>query len=212
MFNCNSTKEVLHQFVKQYKIEPNDILAIYNYGSIVYGTNGKLSDQDYIVVVKDCFELPNDTIKGDNIDVTIYSHSSFLNKIQEHEISVLECLFLPPEHITQEDIHYADYFKLNLTALRKSISAKSSNSFVKARKKIAIGEYYIGRKSLWHSFRIIMFGIQLAEHGKIVDYRVANSLYQDIVQNENTDPQYYKDKYVKLHNSLTTEFRKLAPK
>jgi len=187
-------------------IHDKDILAIYPYGSHVYGTNTINSDEDYIVVVKDDISIPNDTIKiNEQIDMTIYNENSFIDKIKQHEISILECLFLPKGQ-TEYNINYSDYFVLDLSKLRSSLSAKASNSFVKAKKKIAKGDFYIGRKSLWHSFRIIMFGIQIAKHRKIIDYTVANYLYDDIVNNKD------KSKYLGLHNQLMTEFRTLAPK
>jgi predicted nucleotidyltransferase len=73
-------------------------------------------------------------------------------------------------------------------------------------------EEYIAKKSLWHSFRIIYFGIQLATTGKIINYSEANYLYDDIVLNSSNDVEYYKQIFLKSHNELMTKFRLVAPK
>jgi hypothetical protein len=102
------------------------------------------------------------------------------------------------------------HFKLNNSLLRNEISAKSSNSWVKASKKLTVekNSEYIGKKSLWHSLRIVIFGIQIATKGKIVDYTAANYLYNEIINSGNDDWSYYKDKYQSVFNGLCTEFRK----
>lgn len=143
------------------------------------------------------------------IDVNAYSHAEFKERIFNHEIDALEAIFCPKEFVIK-DVEFN--FNLNLSKLRESISSKSSHSFVKARKKLRFGEPYIGKKSMWHAFRIILFGTQLAKFGKITDFTAANYLYNDIVMNENLDEEYYKQKYSKHINELMTEFRKLAPK
>jgi hypothetical protein len=48
----------------------------------------------------------------------------------------------------------------------------SSNSWVKANKKIQFDEYYTGIKSLYHSLRIPMFATQIVNSGRITDFLV----------------------------------------
>ena len=195
-------------------IPDENIISLYQYGSRVYGVNTDKSDFDYIAVIDDDYDIEDDHMTFDVassiIDYSLYSKSKFIQLVEEHEISALECLFLDPKFVLKETHH--PNFKLSLPMLREAISHKSSNSFVKARKKLRFNEPYIGKKSMWHSFRIIYFGIQIAKFGKIVDYTEANHLYKDIVLNPNEDEQYYKDNYLKLHNQLMTQFRILAPK
>lgn len=187
------------------------LINLYVYGGQVYGVASNQSDLDYIAIVdSDKEENHMEFSSSKKLDVNIFNEKSFLNMIEDNEITALECLSLPESFILLQSKQYE--FKPNLSKLREAISQKSSHSFVKARKKIRYGEYYIGRKSLWHSFRIIYFGIQMAKCGKITDFSAANHLYNDIVLNDNNDEKYYKTKYVGLHNELMTEFRKLAPK
>jgi len=190
----------------------DDLLNVYPYGGQVYNVSNQYSDLDYIAVFNNPIHTDHNEFFQENIkyDVSFYDKRSFEHMAQYNEIAAMECLSLSENAILLQKTPFE--LKVNLSRLRESISSKSSHSFVKARKKIRYGEYYIGRKSLWHSFRIIYFGIQLAKDNKIIDFTAANHLYEDIVLSNNNDEQYYKDKYVKLHNELMTEFRRLAPK
>src|SRR5437764_9853414 len=150
------------------------IIVVYKYGSTVYGThNHKTSDNDYIVVVKGDGEFSYDVKDID--DYHVYSESAFIKKIEEHHIAILECIF---QH---EHDPYVKHFRLDKEKLRRSISAISSNSFVKCKKKLAEDDVYIGLKSLFHSLRILMFGIQIAKTGKIYDYSCANFMLPSIM-------------------------------
>ncbi|MNJ90168.1 hypothetical protein D3C87_77620 [compost metagenome] len=187
-----------------------EVLNIYLYGSKVYGCN-PTGDNDYIVVVEGQ-NIEEQLISNDD-DFTLYSKDVFQQKIDSHDISILECIFLPKDKILQEKHKFS--FELNLENLRKEASSKSSNSFVKCKKKLMSNEerdIYIGKKSLFHSLRIIMFAIQIAKFQKIIDYAEANDYWEEIVYNEINDWDFYKKKYQPILNSLTTEFRKLAPK
>jgi len=189
-----------------------NILNIYNYGSSVYNCKGINSDNDYIVIVSDGSEYP-EQLKIYNNDYSFYKESEFRELIRQYEISALECLLLDPKFIVKETVEFD--FKLDLQQLRESISQKSSNSFVKAKKKLIIEkdyDPYIGKKSLFHSLRIILFGIQIAKYSKIINYEIANIYYNDIVENEMVEWNFYKEKYQPIYNNLKTEFRKLAEK
>jgi len=187
----------------------DNILGHYMYGSVVYGTNGEKSDTDYIIVDSDQI-IPERKEQTPSKDFTIYSEEKFKQMLDEHDIAALECMFLPEKLVSVNKFTMPE---ISLPKLRASISRTASNSFVKCKKKLIVEhDYYIGKKSLWHSLRILMFGIQIAKHGKIVDYSEANSLWSEIVLCDKNDWNYYKDKYKQLHNQLSTEFRKLAPK
>ncbi len=179
------------------------VARTYRYGSRVYGCHKENADFDYIVVVKSHKEL-HYSVQFTGTDITVYSEPMFIKKIKEHEISVLECIF------QNENDPYAKHFELDLPTLRRAISAKSSNSFGKCKKKIVDGEVYIGKKSMFHSLRIILFGIQIARYGKIVDYTVANHFLDTIMKMEDDGNKIAK-RFKPIFNAFKTSFRKLAP-
>lgn len=189
-------------------INNNHILAMYEYGSSVYGNKTNLSDNDYIVITKDKnLVLPN--IK--NVDFNVYTEEEFIKLINDHEITALECLFLSNEKKLKETIKWD--FTLDVQKLRTSISAKSSNSWVKAKKKFIIEKDfnpYIGKKSAWHALRMLDFGIQIAQNGKIINYSSLNYLYNEIISVDSWESldKNFREEYKKL----STQFKLSAPK
>ncbi len=183
-----------------------EYISVFSYGSRVYGTQREDSDYDYIVI-KGQTSVADKAIEDH--DFHFFSEEEFLQRLEEHELSALECLWLP------QDMSWGQKFstEIDKSKLRKSISAKASNSWVKSKKKLEVEkEYLIGKKSLFHSFRILLFGTQIAVHGKIVDYTAGREFYEGIVLNECNDWQFYYDKYKKVHNKIASEFKKVAPK
>jgi hypothetical protein len=86
---------------------------------------------------------------------------------------------------------------------------------IQGKKKLTVEKDYspyIAKKSLFHSLRILIEGIQIAKYQKIIDYSQANYLWEEIVNNKVNDWSYYKEKYQPLYNKLNSEFRIYAPK
>lgn len=193
-------------------LREKDLMAISPYGSQVYGIATSKSDYDYIVILKEHFSWGGEeACAADKFDIHFYGHETFIKRVQQQDIAALECLWAANENEFIKNIR--DSYKKDLSLLRHSISEKASNSWVKAKKKIdKEKDFYIGKKSLWHSLRIIMFGIQIANHGKIINYQEANYLYNDIVNSSIDQWNYFNGKYKALYNSLMTEFRQVAPK
>lgn len=179
------------------------LIKIYPYGSRVYGTATSKSDYDFMAIAQSDDPNLDYTFECDNVSIHVVSEAFFIRKIKEQHISYLECIF------QNEDDEYQKYFELDKEQLRRSISAISSNSFVKCRKKINDGEVYIGKKSMFHSIRIIMFGIQIAENERIVDYSCANEYYKDVMYMDSWHE--IQDEFQPLYNSFKTKFRILAP-
>ena len=205
----NSSIKELSQFTS---IDPNDMVAVFGYGSRVYGCDSEVSDYDYIIVRNGGNRVEYNNA-GRRLSVNIIPLADFQNDLIEHEISALECLWLPKNKILKA---HSFPFTYNPQKLRHSISEKASHSFVKAKKKMAVGskDYneYVGKKSLFHSLRIIDFGIQIGIHGKIVNYSSANHLWEEIVNSPTKDWNYYHDKYKPIHNKMMSDFRILCLK
>jgi hypothetical protein len=202
----------LNRIVNELGIENHrlKLFSIFSYGSRVYGNYDEHSDYDFIIVRRQ-LDYKVDTVrtKDNLINCTIYSPQGFQKAIDEHVISVLECLSLPDDMIVLNNKEWS--WKLDLTTLRNSISQASSNSWVKAKKKLDDDEDYIAQKSLYHSMRMIMFGKQIASTGKISDFTESNDLWKEI-QGLDLDWKVWKNKYQEKRNNLLSEFRLIAPK
>lgn len=203
----NTFEAVFERFENEFGLKPNEYYVT-QYGSRVYQTNEPYSDYDFIIIInKDDVIYDDIELLDGQANIHVYDKRTFQSKLSEHKIFALETYFLNRE---LQDILT---FTLQLDKLRKEISSVSSNSFVKADKKIRVeNDFYIGWKSLFHSIRIIMFGIQIAETGEIYDFSQANHYWLDIMREKHYDWQPLKLKYKPIKNRLLTEFRKLAPK
>lgn len=189
--------------------ESNDkIHAIYKYGSQVYGSLHEHSDYDFIVVSD--VDVSN-TVSMPNVDINSVTPDEFQKNLNNQEIWALECVFTSP-------IFSRKNFELtiDIKKLRSSISRNSDQSFNKAKKKFISpydleGELMRGKKSLFHAFRVVLFGIQIVKHQRIVDFQEANCYFTEIMTNSSDkweDYSYLKQK----HNALMTAFRAVAPK
>lgn len=220
-------KEQYEDLLKRTNLGDKNVLCAYVYGSRVYGNFRKNSDYDYIVILSRDYSLDKakpksfDTDAGmqfsDNlINVNLYFIDEHRQRIIDHEPSALECLFLPDEFILKScPIPEQDYFEdvLDLEKLRCAFSAKSSNSWVKAKKKLTVPDSYndlVGKKSLWHSLRLLDFGTQIAKYKKIVDYGSCNNFYDEVMYCKDWTEMF--EKYKKTYNARCTEFKIVAPK
>lgn len=198
----------LSEIISRAKLDDRNIINAYAYGSRVYGNFRKDSDYDFIFVVK---KREVEQFSDNLININFFEEEGHKHRLFEHEISALECQFLDPLHILVERKKFT--FKKDLNKLRHTLSAKSSNSWVKAKKKLTVPGSYdldLGRKSLFHAFRIIEYGKQIATNDKITSYDSCNNLFKEIMQYYEWEELFeiYKQRY----NQLCTEFRILAPK
>ena len=88
------------QICNSLKLDYFQVLNIYPYGSQVYGTATKDSDNDYVIVMKSSL-LPSGAFKDNaissddrKIQGTCYSRSGFIDAINNYQIVALECIFL----------------------------------------------------------------------------------------------------------------------
>lgn len=165
-----------------------DVIAIIPYGSQVYGTADSKSDHDYIIVTKGA-TLSNGAFKNNavsNSDWTIqgvcYSRSGFTSALDDYEIGAWECFSLPKE----DYIYYTPLFekfvlgkerKWDEKTMVKKIIQKASASRHIADEQARTGYSDRAKKGFFHALRILHFGLQMKEHGKIVDFGACNEMY-----------------------------------
>lgn len=206
-------EEMLIEIINKTGLSDSEIVAAYQYGSRVYGTARKNSDYDFIVITS---SKTTEQYSDRKININFYTPEEHQKRLDDHEISALETFWLIDSYIPKKPSvlkHKPFTFERDLVKLRHSLSAKSSNSWVKAKKKLTVEKDYdldLGRKSLFHSFRIIDYGIQIAEHGRIIDYNSCNYLFVEIMNCYTWNEMF--EQYKERYNKLCSEFRVLAPK
>ena len=209
-FNLDMLKQLLKS---KYNIESNNIVGVYPFGSLLYETTNEKSDLDFVVIVD--MEENYIQYESEDLDIHFMSTECYKNKLKEHDIMALECYY-NEEPILKYNID----FELDKIKLRKRISAIVNNSWVKAKKKLNIEteDDYIGLKSLFHSFRILSYGIDMAKENKINFLKVGDAttkiLWNDIMEQYNSGMRWneFHRIYKIQHNSMLSKFRKLAPK
>lgn len=203
----HSSLPTVDQVITAAELHPSRVKCIYIFGSRIYGTAKNDSDWDFIIVANNSVEEIE--LNVGNYNIHVITPDKFKKDLEWHNIRNIECVMAPDWAKLKEDINWN--FKIDLVKLRHSISHISSNSWVKAKKKLQAGEYYIGIKSIFHALRIPMFGKQLAEEGKITNWNCANLIWDDLCSKKWTWDEL-DIKYKSTYNSLMTEFRKFASK
>jgi len=186
-----------------------EVLNIYPYGSYIYGTNTPESDKDFIIVMKsgllDSGAFRDNAIsnKDESIQGVIYSRGGFQDAINNYEISALECLFIPEDKIIRKTWPYK-LTKIVNKDLAKKIIAKASASWHIAKHQYTDDEIDRAKKGIWHALRILTFGIQLKDSGKIKNFAIANT-FKTIIDNDN---DFSPKKYISYRDILMEELRK----
>ncbi len=193
----------------KYNITSDKILGVCEFGSATYGTQTEKSDYDFVAIV----DMDDGYIQFESpdVDIHIMSKHHYLSKLESHDIMALEVHFNPNPLKKYE----AD-FTINKVKLRHKISAVVSNSWVKAKKKVNLEneDTWTGYKSLFHSMRILDFGIQMAAHGRIADFKSSTHVWEEILEKvgKGVDFDEVMEYFKPKHNNKSTFFRELAPK
>lgn len=189
---------------------------VYLFGSRVYGTHRADSDYDVRLIAPFPFDGNKEEMYK-KVDITMIPLRIFTESVIDCKIDALEILYTPEDFRLYKKYKPIDKSKYieNLSYLRREVSAKADNSWVKCKKKLIDGENLIGLKSLFHAFRIVDFGTQIAKHGIIENYASSNYIWERLYTlylcgnyNWNSLTAEFKGNF----NKAKTEFRKVAPK
>lgn len=187
-----------------------DVLNIYSYGSQIYGTAGKDSDQDFIIVTKGsmlksgAFKQNAISNQSRSIQGVLYSRSGFQDAINNYDISALECLSLSTDKVVQSKWPFRVQ-KWDNREMAKKIISKASNSWHLADLQAKDDWKHMAKKGIFHSLRILTFGLQLKEHQRIVDFEACNWIWEDfkLIEDENFDTR----NYIKQRDELIQKLR-----
>jgi len=207
-------ENLIYKILKEnYNISKENILGIYEYGSRLYGSNNENSDYDFLIITnyKDIYY---DIYESKKIDIHIISEENLIDLINECNDMFL-AMFFNKNPIKKYNFNLLinDIDKIKL---RKFISKKVNNSYVKAKKKLNLhNEILISAKSLFHSLRLIYWATFIAKNDKrayeFPYYISLDEILKDY-KNCNFEWDCINKKYKPIFNNLMSEFRKVAPK
>lgn len=238
--NYTNVESIVHDIIKvsttsgQLQSLPKYFFA-YVYGSMNYAPE-RAKDVDIRVLRWDetCTIDINTTLTLNSLPVDIHG-GRLLDMDIDHMFEIITNLNDPEKTIFLEANHdgvsnsevvrsmIKSYINLTLSTrgtVRKAISEKCSNSFVKAKKKLLIEKDYnpyVSMKSLWHSIRIYNYANQYAKEGRVYDFRSCEGLWEEIKKDyENHDVndlvKLISTKYKKIQNKEASIFKMYYPK
>ncbi len=196
--------------IKEIGIHPLKIRNLYLYGSRSYGTARPESDWDIICITAALLEHEEKRLKIENdlLNIHLITPDKFQRGLDNHDMMNLECYFSPGFARLQEKIELK--FNLNKKKLAKNIIAQSFNSWQGGKHKLEGGDIYRGLKSIFHSLRMLMFAIQIAEHGKITDFSQANYLHNEINDSDEIDWDYFRENYLQFKIELENKLKDIC--
>lgn len=195
------------EIISKIGIHPLRVKNIYVFGSRVYGTYSDTSDWDIVVVGSSMNEhtefKPSET---DGLNVHLVTPDFFIKNLNRHEMHYLECIY-SPEEFKNEKIDYLNSFKLNIDKLKNMSYGESFKAWKTAKSFMEDGDYYRGKKSLFHGIRILDFAIQISTHNKIVDFASSNDFWDEIkdlnFNNYYTYKEVFFDRKLELERKLS---------
>lgn len=198
---------IIAEVLAQANVHPLKVKGMYIFGSRVYGTVGPDSDYDVILIAN--ASAPDVEVKGEKYNIHIIVPDLWNKLLRDNHIKAIECVFAPDwaQLIPCSD---KSEFVYKEESFRHNVSHTVSNSWVKCKKKLAQGDYYIGIKSMFHALRIIDFGIQFAAHRQI-QFNSANWIW-DHLKDRDWTWEELETRYKSYRNVQLSEFRKLASK
>lgn len=110
----------------------DEIVGLYPYGSVLYGSTHEKSDYDFVVIIKS-EETVYEHHSSNDYDIHVLSIDKYLELLDNHNILALETHFNP-----FPIIEFKTDFTLDLVKLRHKISAVVSNSWGKSEEESCI--------------------------------------------------------------------------
>lgn len=190
------------------RIARDEALGVFVIGSRAHGTAGPAADHDLVVVtrphrrrwrgmtwlVREGWVPPDppryrgarrDFLGDAAHQVWLFDAPTFLAMRDAHVPLALECLSSPPPQVWLARADLAAGFAVDRARLRRAyewVAARHLERAERASLALAPGEDpTAARKLAVHALRTLMYGVQLAERGAIVDHGAAATLRRELL-------------------------------
>ena len=195
-------------------IDASKIVNLLLVGSRLHGTSLPSSDYDFLLVTSDDTTFPEGSkVERDNLDVTIFSRSEYIAKLQAgDDWQTIESLWLPSDvrWIFNED--FLPFYNHDLSKLRAAVSSIANKGHAYAKIMMTKqSNFHLGRKNLAHEIRNLRLGIQIIDHGRIIDYTETKEVYEQIMAETSEDWSYYNERWGSVAMAHQKEFISKTP-
>lgn len=195
-FSLEEVKEIIS--LPDWKIS-----NVYLYGSRVYGNFDHASDYDFLVVAR---SMDRDReIRFSKYNIHVHTPDKFEDDLRAYRMVNLECVFAPSFAKAQEKVDYRTKLSMDDFKLKKSIFKQSHDSWLKSNMKFREMDIDRAVKSLFHSLRILMFGIQIIKYGEITNFSEANGYWDEISKMEEFKWNIFKNRFLPIKKELEEE-------
>lgn len=192
-----------------------DVIAIYLGGSRLFGCAREASDWDWRVVVRSArtessvLDISERTVGHRVYNVTIYTRDEFVQRLQEHEINVVMCIFSPTSMKWEQE---SFQWQLDAQVLRDSLFRKSNSLFNRAKVYfVSEGDHVAGKKVGGLSLRFLIYGLQLLKEGRITDFHAPNALARRVQESPHMDWEAFRAEFRPLKHELMAQYPPAAP-
>ncbi len=209
------------------KLTKDPILAVIPYGSAIYGNKESIDFDAMIIVDSKEVYIQNTDVKS-HYDFFVIDKYSFKNNVINNQVKELELIHTPLDKITFLHSDFLEEFNsyksipIKRELIRENFSQLTSNSYVKAKKKLILEKDFdemVSLKSLWHSIRLLDFATQIINKNSI-DYTTCNHLYNNIIEDYSNTRHLTKEeqwnflhqKYRPIYNEYHSKLKLLCPK
>ena len=199
-------EEIIQDVANIIGLHPSKLRNIYVFGSRVYNTYNLNSDIDMVVVA--CSMKLNMEIHEGVYNVHITTPDAFKEQLDTHDVHCLECVYAPRDAVIMSTIDYLKDFRISTPQLKKMLISQSAWAWTKARKRIEQGNIIGGAKSLFHSLRILKFGLLIMNYRKIKDFSGANYVWNEIKDFQGLEWNEYQDRWINTKKNLMKELRR----
>jgi len=184
----------LSDVAKKLNLSEVGLRGVFVLGSRLWGTARRDSDWDLLVVHADVTGKTSRHSGDGRIDAVVTSQEEYFERCRRHQW--LECLtlFVPPDNCLRKQAPPAD-FTIDRRLLAASVAEETNKDWARARKYVERGDLERAKRTIVHTLRMNMMALQLATHGRIVDFTVANDLREELWGVYSQDWRYYDVEY-----------------
>lgn len=185
-------------------LNSSSVKSIHVQGSRLYGTDNLSSDWDLVIIatIQQAYQFKKFILDGIEYEIHLYSQEGFQSFLDRHDMREIEFLYHPPKSKLFDNLKIN--FEINNTKLIDRVKVESDYLWDKSKNELGVEGFddYSSLKRIFHSIRFLIFAKQIIDSGEIVDFSVANYLYDPIVRSNETDFDYFETTYSSFRDQL----------
>lgn len=164
----------LEKIIIYSNLTPKQVKNVYIYGSRLYGTFGKDSDYDVIIVADT--PITFEKITKNKYQIQIYSVKKYLNDLANNEFPAVEFKFYPEWARLKEELKVN--YPINIAKIKSSAKGEVERQLNLIKQVFdSSANTYMIKKMMFHTFRKVLYAIEIIKTGYLRDLQIAQNYY-----------------------------------